>query len=118
MIVAGLIAVITFFSLVGTGIPMVQHFGVFAGCGVLATMVIEMTVIPAVRTMLRPPKQHEAEREAQAGVLDRFLTASPSSWSAAARAGSSAAGLAVLAFVGAGVMLPAHRQQLQAVSPA
>src|SRR5687768_12296469 len=39
MIVAGLIAVITFFSLVGTGIPMVQHFGVFAGCGVLATMI-------------------------------------------------------------------------------
>ena len=65
---------LTFFSLVGTGIPMVQHFGVFAGCGVLATMIIEMTVIPAVRTMLRPPKRHESERERKAGVLDRFLT--------------------------------------------
>ena len=74
MIVAGLIAVITFLSLAGTGIPMVQHFGVFAGCGVLATMVIEMTVIPAVRSMLRPPKEREAARERKAGVLDRFLT--------------------------------------------
>ncbi len=73
MIVAGVIAFITFLSLAGTGIPMVQHFGVFAGCGVLATMVIEMTVIPAVRTMLRPPKPREADRERKAGVLDRFL---------------------------------------------
>jgi phospholipid N-methyltransferase len=60
MIVAGLIATITFLSLAGTGIPMVQHFGVFAGCGVLATMIIEMTVIPAVRSMLRPPREREA----------------------------------------------------------
>src|SRR5688572_24020366 len=63
MVVAGLIAALTFFSLAGTGIPMVQHFGIFAGCGVLATMIIEMTVIPAVRSMLRPPKAAEAERE-------------------------------------------------------
>lgn len=68
MMVAGLIAVLTFFSLVTTGIPMVQHFGIFAGCGVLATMIIEMTVIPAVRTMLRPPKKHESKREGQASV--------------------------------------------------
>ena len=34
MVVAGLIATLTFLSLAGTGIPMVQHFGVFAGCGV------------------------------------------------------------------------------------
>ena len=103
MMVAGLIAVVTFFSLVSTGIPMVQHFGVFAGCGVLATMIIEMTVIPAVRTMLRPPKRHESEREGKAGVLDRFLTAVADALVGGRARLVVSVGLALLAFVGAGV---------------
>jgi uncharacterized protein len=73
MVVAGLIAAITFFSLVGTGVPMVQHFGVFAGCGVVATMVLEMTLIPVLRATLRPPKPRESENERKGGVLDRAL---------------------------------------------
>ncbi len=73
MITAGLIAAITFFSLAGTGISMVQHFGVFAGCGVLAAMILEMTMIPALRSTLRAPKKREAERERKTGILDRFL---------------------------------------------
>jgi predicted RND superfamily exporter protein len=88
MVVAGLIAVITFASLVGTGIPMVQHFGVFAACGVLATMVIELTVIPALRSMLRPPKARETAREARVGGRARLVVS---------------AGLAVLLAIGAGV---------------
>ena len=103
MIVAGLIAVITFLSLVGTGIPMVQHFGVFAGCGVLATMVIEMTVIPAVRSMLPAPKRLEAERERRPGVLDRFLTAVADALVGGRAPAIVGAGLAALAVVGAGV---------------
>jgi predicted RND superfamily exporter protein len=103
MTVAGVIAVITFFSLISTGIPMVQHFGVFAGCGVLATMIIEMTVIPAVRTMLRPPKKHESEREGKAGVLDRFLTTVADALVGGRARAVVSAGLALLAVVGAGV---------------
>ena len=103
MMVAGLIAVITFFSLVSTGIPMVQHFGVFAGSGVLATMIIEMTVIPAVRTMLRPPKKHESEREGRLGILDRFLTSIADALVGGRAPVVVGAGLVVLAAVGAGV---------------
>ena len=103
MIVAGLIAVITFLSLASTGIPMVQHFGVFAGCGVLATMIIEMTVIPAVRSMLRPPKELEAARERKAGVLDRFLTGVADNLVGGRAPVVVAAGLVVLAVVGFGV---------------
>ena len=117
MMVAGLIAVLTFFSLVTTGIPMVQHFGIFAGCGVLATMIIEMTVIPAVRTMLRPPKKHESKREGQAGVLDRFLTGVAD----ALVGGRARAGRRRRArpprLRRRGRLLPPHRQQLQALSP-
>lgn len=104
MIVAGLIATITFFSLVGTGIPMVQHFGVFAGCGVLATMIIEMTVIPAVRTILRPPRPRESEREGRLGVLDRFLSGVADALVGGRAPVFVAAGFALLATVGAGVM--------------
>jgi len=35
---------------------MVQHFGVCAGCGVLSTMLLEMSLIPALRSLLRPPR--------------------------------------------------------------
>ena len=74
MITAGLIATLTFFSLTSTGIPMVQHFGVCAGCGVLSTMLLEMSLIPSLRSLLRPPRVREALREQQAGVLGTVTT--------------------------------------------
>jgi predicted RND superfamily exporter protein len=104
MIVAGLIAAITFLSLVGTGIPMVQHFGVFAGCGVLATMVIEMTVIPAVRSLLPAPKRRESEREGRQGILDRFLTTVADALVGGRAPVVVGVGLALLALIGSGVL--------------
>lgn len=103
MIVAGLIAVITFLSLAGTGIPMVQHFGVFAGCGVLSTMVLEMTVVPVVRASLRPPQQRESEREQKPGILDRVLAKLAANLVGGRAPWIVAAGLAVIAGIGAGV---------------
>ena len=103
MIVAGLIAVITFLSLASTGIPMVQHFGVFAGCGVLAAMVIEMTVIPVVRSALRPPKKREAERERKAGILDRFLLVVANNLVGGRAPKIVGGGLVLLALVGSGM---------------
>ena len=104
MIVAGLIAVITFLSLAGTGIPMVQHFGVFAGCGVLATMVIEMTLIPA-RALDAAPARSRVRPSANGRPA--FWTDSwrrrRTTWSAAARAWIVGGGLALLALVGTGV---------------
>lgn len=104
MITAGLIAAITLFSLAGTGIAMVRHFGVFAGCGVLATMVLEMTIIPALRSALRPPKQRETANERKAGVLDRFLMAIANNLVGGRAPWLVGGGLAVLAIVGAGTL--------------
>jgi uncharacterized protein len=73
MLTAGLIAMITFYSLSATGIVMVQHFGVFAGCGVLGAMILELTLIPALRAMLPAPKKRETAGERKTGILDRFL---------------------------------------------
>lgn len=103
MVTAGLIAAITFFSLAGTGIPMVQHFGVFAGGGVLAAMILEMTVIPAVRSMLRPPKQREAEREREAGILDKFLLGLAKVLVGGRAPWIVGGGLALIALVGSGL---------------
>lgn len=103
MVTAGLIATVTFFSLAGTGIPMVQHFGVFAGCGVLAAMVLEMTIIPALRFTLRPPRQRETARERKAGILDRFLVAVADQLVGGHAPRIIAGGLAVLALVGVGL---------------
>ncbi len=103
MVTAGLIAAITFFSLAGTGIPMVQHFGVFAGGGVLAAMMIEMTVIPAVRSALRPPKRVEAERERKEGVLDRFLLGLAGVLVGGRAPWIVGGGLALIALVGSGL---------------
>jgi hypothetical protein len=73
MITAGVIAALTFYSLTTTEIIMVQHFGVFAGSGVLGALILEMTLIPALRSLLPVPKARETSKERQAGLLDRFL---------------------------------------------
>lgn len=104
MVTAGLIAAITLFSLAGTGIAMVRHFGVFAGCGVLATMVLEMTVIPALRSMLRAPKRRETANERRTGVLDRLLMSIADHLVGGRAPRLVAVGLVLLAIVGAGVL--------------
>lgn len=73
MVTAGLIAALTFFSLATSGVSMVQHFGIFAGLGVLSTLVLEMTLVPALRSLLPAPKAREVSRERRVGILDRFL---------------------------------------------
>lgn len=73
MITAGLIAVITFYSLTTTGISVIRHFGVFAGSGILGALILEMTFIPALRSLLPAPKAKEEERERRFDALDRLL---------------------------------------------
>ncbi|HTA76810.1 MAG TPA: MMPL family transporter, partial [bacterium] len=74
MLTTGLIAIISFFSLCVNGIPMVQHFGFFAGFGVLSAMFLELTFIPALRSFLKAPKMKEVSREKKYGKLDQFLS--------------------------------------------
>ena len=62
-----------------------------------------MTVIPAVRSMLRPPREREAARERKAGTLDRFLTGVANNLVGGRAPLFVAGGLMVLAIVGFGV---------------
>jgi predicted RND superfamily exporter protein len=105
MVLAGLIASITFYSLAVTGIPMVRHFGVFAGSGVLSALILEFTLIPALRVVLPAPSPKETARERQKGILDRLLL-----WIAGSLTGGRApwiiaAAVAVVVLVAAGLPL-------------
>ena len=61
MIVAGIIAALTFLSLLTADISVVRHFGIFAAAGVLSALVLELTLIPALRSYLTPPKRRSMQ---------------------------------------------------------
>lgn len=55
MIAAGAIAALGFFSLMIFEMGSVKAFGLFTGVGILSALVIELTFIPALRSLLAPP---------------------------------------------------------------
>lgn len=69
MITAGVIAALSFFSLIAFRTATIRNFGLLAGVGILSVIIIELTLIPAVRSMLRAPRAREIEREARSGRL-------------------------------------------------
>ncbi len=63
MVLAGGIAAAGFFSLLTFNIPTIRSFGIFTGIGIISTLVIEMTFIPALRSMLPPPSVVKVKRK-------------------------------------------------------
>jgi uncharacterized protein len=63
MVAAGVVAALGFFSLAGFRISTIRTFGLFTGTGILAALLIEMTLIPALRAMLPAPGVKELRRE-------------------------------------------------------
>ncbi len=70
MLTAGLIAATAFLSLCISDVRMIRNFGIFAGAGVLATLIIELTLIPALRAILPARLKQTVVRE---GRIDRIL---------------------------------------------
>lgn len=70
MAIAGLIAATAFFSLLVSDVAMIRNFGLFAGCGILAALTLELSLIPALRAIL-PAKLPRAAR--QNDFIDRAL---------------------------------------------
>lgn len=60
MLTAGVIAIITFYSLLMAEVSVVKHFGVFAGSGIAAVLILELTLIPALRAALPAPKVRQS----------------------------------------------------------
>jgi predicted RND superfamily exporter protein/fatty-acid desaturase len=77
MLAAGTIAALSFCSLATFRTATIRTFGLFTGLGIVSALIIELTIIPAVRALLPPPRRREREREAASHTwLDRFLAAS------------------------------------------
>jgi hydrophobe/amphiphile efflux-3 (HAE3) family protein len=73
MAIACGIAAAGFGSLATFGIPAVRDFGLMAAFGILSTLVLELTFIPATRALLRAPRSAEALRERSHTLLDPAL---------------------------------------------
>ena len=105
MIVACLIASASFFSLAFSNISVVRHFGAFAGFGIVSAMLLELTLIPALRALLGIPGPEELAWEKKTGPLDRGLA-----WLAACLTEGSAprlllASLALIAVLVSGIFV-------------
>jgi predicted RND superfamily exporter protein/outer membrane lipoprotein-sorting protein len=75
MIAAGVVASLGFFSLVIFKISTVRTFGIFTGIGILAALILEMTFIPALRSILAPPNDIERKREQRGRIWDKATNA-------------------------------------------
>lgn len=56
MLAAGLVAAAGFFSLTTSAVETIRAFGIFTGIGILSGLVLELTLIPALRSWLPPPR--------------------------------------------------------------
>jgi predicted RND superfamily exporter protein/outer membrane lipoprotein-sorting protein len=74
-ITAAVAAAIAFLSLLVFEIRAVRTFGVFSAMGILSALVLELTFIPALRSLLPPPKEREQQRERAHTVWDRITSA-------------------------------------------
>ena len=74
MLAAGAIAALSFCSLATFRTATIRTFGLFTGFGIASALAIELTIIPAVRSLLPAPRVVERAREAGAHPwLDAFL---------------------------------------------
>jgi len=73
MVTAGVIASASFASLITFKLKTFQSFGLFTAFGILSALVLELTFIPAIRSVLRP--SHKKRVAKGPDLLDRFLTA-------------------------------------------
>ncbi|HWP67193.1 MAG TPA: MMPL family transporter [Candidatus Limnocylindria bacterium] len=64
MVGAGLVATLSFWSLVTFQTASIRTFGLFAGLGIASALAIEMTIIPVVRSLLPAPPARERRRQA------------------------------------------------------
>lgn len=72
MLTAGLVAAVGFFSLMVFDIISIRVFGIFTGVGILSALVLEMTFIPALRSVLPAPGEKEARLEREERFWDRI----------------------------------------------
>lgn len=72
MLTAGTVAALGFFSLFVFKMTVIRTFGIFTGLGILSALVLEMTFIPALRSILPAPKPREERLERERRIWQRI----------------------------------------------
>lgn len=72
MITAGAVAALGFFSLVGFELATIRTFGIFTGLGIVSALVIELSLIPALRSLLPPPARIVSNVSVKPRLWDRI----------------------------------------------
>lgn len=75
MMTATSIAALSFLSLLAFKTTAIRNFGLFTALGILSALVIEMTLIPAMRSLLPPPSERERARQRSHRVFDPLIGA-------------------------------------------
>lgn len=73
MLIAGLVAAAGFFSLITFQNVSMKSFGIFTALGIIAALIVEMTFIPAMRTLLPAPREYHVQRERTRSEFDVVL---------------------------------------------
>ncbi len=73
MLAAGSIAALSFASLAAMGLASMKNFGLCTAFGIMSALIIEMSFIPAVRVMLKPPTLSQTEKEKKKEFFDPIL---------------------------------------------
>jgi len=73
MLTAGGIAVTSFLALTAFPTLTIRVFGIFTAIGIFSAMLLEMSFIPAFRSLLPSPKRYETDRERSIDWLARPL---------------------------------------------
>jgi predicted RND superfamily exporter protein len=73
MVIACTVAALGFFSLVVFELKSIRTFGIFTGAGIVSALILELTFIPALRSILPAPSLREVEREGHKTIWDRII---------------------------------------------
>lgn len=72
MMIAGGVAALGFFSLLVFNIPTIRAFGVFTGMGIVSAVLLEISFIPAVRSLLPAPSDKDRQQETKLRIWDKI----------------------------------------------
>jgi uncharacterized protein len=73
MLTAGFVAAGGFASLIAFQTASIRGFGLLTAFGILAALILEMTFIPAIRTLLKAPDEAHLRKEQRRSVFDPVL---------------------------------------------
>jgi uncharacterized protein len=102
-IVAGMIGAITLFSLMLSKIALIRQFGFIAGAGVTSGLIVEMTLMPALRSLLPAPRLIE-NRQQERSLLSRLLATFAARMTSGQAPWILAGSIALILLIGAGAM--------------